>query len=36
MNIRKISAVGRSLAYGALLLLPVLVAACSKGGSSGY
>ena len=36
MNIHKISGVGRSLAYGALLLLPILVAACGKGGSSGY
>ena len=36
MNIRKISSVSRSLAYGALLLLPILVAACGKGGSSGY
>ena len=34
MNIRT-SAIGRSLAYLALLLLPILVAACGKGGS-GY
>ena len=35
MNIRQVPAIGRSLALGALLLLPILVAACSKGGS-GY
>lgn len=35
MNIRHIPAIGRSLALGALMLLPILVAACSKG-SSGY
>ena len=34
MHIRHIPAIGRSLALGALLLLPVLVSACSKG--SGY
>jgi hypothetical protein len=36
MNIHKISGAARSLAYGALLLLPILIAACSKGGGSGY
>lgn len=35
MNIRKTSGISRSLAYVALVLLPVLVAACGKGGS-GY
>jgi len=35
MNIRGISGLGRSLAYGALMLLPIVLAACSKGGS-GY
>ena len=34
MHIRGISGMGRSLAYGALLLLPILLAACNKGGSS--
>ncbi len=36
MNIRQISSLGRSLIFGAILLLPILVAACGKGGSSGY
>jgi hypothetical protein len=35
MNIRDVSRLSRSFAWVALLLLPVLVAACSKGGS-GY
>jgi hypothetical protein len=35
MNIRGTSTISRSLAYLALLLLPILVAACNKGGS-GY
>jgi hypothetical protein len=35
MNIRKTRGISRSLAYVTLLLLPLLVAACSKGGS-GY
>ena len=35
MHIRDLSVIGRSLVYGALLLLPILVAACTKGGS-GY
>ena len=34
MNIRNIHSLGRSLAYGALLLLPLIVAACNKGGGS--
>jgi len=38
MHIRRLRGLGRSLAYGALLLLPFIVAACNKGGggSSGY
>jgi hypothetical protein len=34
MSIRGTSGISRSLAYLALVLLPVLVAACGKGGSS--
>jgi len=34
MNIRGFFGMDRSLAYLALLLLPILLAACSKGGSS--
>jgi hypothetical protein len=36
MNIRGISTIGRSLLYGAVLVLPALVAACSNGGGSSY
>ena len=34
MNIRHMPAIGRSLALGALLLLPIVIAACNNGGSS--
>jgi hypothetical protein len=35
MNIHGFSGLRRSLVYGALMLLPIVLSACSKGGS-GY
>ena len=34
MNIHGISGLRRSLVYGALMLLPIVLSACGKGGSS--
>ena len=34
MNIHGISGLRRSLVYGALVLLPIVLSACGKGGSS--
>jgi hypothetical protein len=36
MNIRGMTGRVRSFTWAALLLLPILVAACSSGGSSSY